>query len=361
MNTSIGTEIQVRTLRFMIYAFIVVILADSVWAVHEGQFFVMPDIAANIADCVYAAAVTLGCYLWYIYVVTRLEPPFISNSKLRIMIRIPVIVGVILDLTSIFTGWITSVGSSGAYLEGPLYNIHLGICSLYLLFATILAFQRVFKTHSHSERGEYLTYALCMVFPFIGGFLSDIMPTVPFLVLSLFMVIHLLFLTIQDMQIFNDALTDLNNRRRLDQYLEDRLKDASEEHPIAVFMIDVNTFKIINDTYGHVEGDGALRSVACVLKSTASQFNVFIARYGGDEFCLVADVSETAPEKIEAAIHRNLAEAQRRDGQTPKPYTLTVSIGYTVCDHAEYNVSIFLKEADAMLYAKKEEWHRQNS
>jgi diguanylate cyclase (GGDEF)-like protein len=360
MNTSIGTERQVQTLKYMIYAFIVIIITDGIWAVNEGQLFSLPGGVVNFADSIYAASISMGCYLWFLYVITRLEPPFISNRKLDILVRIPVIIVILLDLSSIFTGWISTNNSNTYDQEGTFYTIHLAICSLYLLFAAVLSLLRAFRTHSRAERGEYIMYALCMFLPYSGGFFFDYFPTVPFLVLSLFLVINLLFLTAQDMQIFNDALTDLNNRRRLDQFLEKRLRDASEKEPLAIFMIDINAFKSINDTYGHMEGDDALRTVASALKDTARQFNAFIARYGGDEFCLVADVSKTAPEEIEAALHRNLAESQHRAEQVPKPYTLTASIGCAVCDHTESDIVALIKKVDTSLYAKKEAWHRQN-
>jgi len=58
---------------------------------------------------------------------------------------------------------------------------------------------------------------------------------------------------IQDQQIYNDALTNLNNRRHLNHFLEERLSKASPERPVTVYMIDINGFKSINDRFGHVE------------------------------------------------------------------------------------------------------------
>ena len=63
-------------------------------------------------------------------------------------------------------------------------------------------------------------------------------------------------------------------------------------------MIDVDKFKTINDTYGYIEGDFALKVVAESLKKTAAQYGAFAARYGGDEFCIILPESGAEPEEI---------------------------------------------------------------
>jgi diguanylate cyclase (GGDEF)-like protein len=72
------------------------------------------------------------------------------------------------------------------------------------------------------------------------------------------MMILILFLMMQNNQVCNDALTGLNNRRRLNRYLESVLPRVSAEHRMFLFIMDINSFKRINDMYGHVErGCGA--------------------------------------------------------------------------------------------------------
>lgn len=117
---------------------------------------------------------------------------------------------------------------------------------------------------------------------------------------------------IQDQQIYNDALTNLNNRRHLNHFLEERLSKASPERPVTVYMIDINGFKSINDRFGHVEGDNALRFFADVFRDVGSRYNAFIARYGGDEFSLVLDSASVKPEAVVEALNQEIAEKQKR-------------------------------------------------
>ena len=76
-------------------------------------------------------------------------------------------------------------------------------------------------------------------------------------------------------------------------------KTQQEDHPLTVYMLDVNSFKLINDNYGHAEGDHALMAVAESLMILARDYHLFVSGYGGDEFTIV-DYGEVSnePEKI---------------------------------------------------------------
>lgn len=224
-----------------------------------------------------------------------------------------------------------------------------------------MAIYRVVKTHSRIERGEYLTYAIYMVAPLTAGFLEDVIPTVPILALNIFLIVHILFLMIQNMQIYNDALTNLNNRRHLNQYLEERLDKASVEHPVFVYMIDINGFKLINDTYGHVVGDHCLREFAIALQDVANDCFGFPARYGGDEFCLVVDGKKgQQAEEIARAIQNTFSIQQaKKPVNSPDPI-ISVSVGYVSVSAPDMKSEDAVAVADKMLYANKQAWHEQH-
>ena len=192
-----------------------------------------------------------------------------------------------------------------------------------------------------------------MLAPLAAGFLEDVIPTVPILALNIFMVIHLLFLTVQDMQIYDDALTGLNNRRRLAKYLYENLQNASTEHPVIVFMIDINSFKFINDNYGHLEGDKVLKTFADALRKIADGYNAFVARYGGDEFCLVMKEAKYSPEEITRA----LKSIDIKSDSENVNYTISASVGYVVCDEPGCDPDAIIGKADVEQYIRKKEWH----
>jgi diguanylate cyclase (GGDEF)-like protein len=85
-----------------------------------------------------------------------------------------------------------------------------------------------------------------------------------------------------------DGLTGIGNRRGFDQYLGHQTAVAARyQRPLALVLIDVDHFKIYNDTYGHVAGDDALKRVAAVLQACCQRSADVAARYGGEEFALV--------------------------------------------------------------------------
>ena len=148
-----------------------------------------------------------------------------------------------------------------------------------------------------------------------------------------------------------DFLTGLPNRRHfLDQAerLVPRMRDTRQ--PLTMVMLDLDHFKHVNDTWGHETGDRALRAVASALSSHARPQDQ-IARFGGEEFCLLV------PGLDETALNAYLEQLRRRveDLRVPVAHgqlRLTVSIGACRAGHADTLHSL-LAEADRRLYLAK--------
>lgn len=165
--------------------------------------------------------------------------------------------------------------------------------------------------------------------------------------------IILLYLNIQFNQISIDELTGLNNRRELKQYLH-TVFHASGTESIFLCMIDIDFFKTINDTYGHLEGDEALKTVAVLLKKTCSRQKqrIFLARYGGDEF-IISGVNYTEQE-LQDFTDQVRKVADEYNQSSGKPYQITLSIGYAIGTPAEISsVQNLLKKADDRMYDVK--------
>lgn len=150
-----------------------------------------------------------------------------------------------------------------------------------------------------------------------------------------------------------DALTGLGNRRGFDEQLSCRL-DRYRNHgePLALLLIDIDHFKLFNDTHGHQAGDAALQVVADVLAACTRDVDGTAARYGGEEFAMVLQGNHA----LQAAI---FAEDLRKrvaslflptgDGETAN---LTVSIGVAKADPEDDERSL-IALADRRLYAAK--------
>lgn len=364
LNSNLGSEHEVRQLRNMIYSYLGMLATDLLWALAEDGLIHPPRLLYAFINAITVISIACGCYFWFRFIEDRLHFARSGKKGLYTLLTIPLLVVCLLDLISVFTGWLFYIDAENHYQSTPLFWFHTVVNYFYLLIPTGFSIYRAIKTQVRQERSEYLTYALYMIAPLIAGLLEDVFPLVPLLGLSIFMMILILFLMIQNMQVYNDALTGLNNRRRLNQYLEDRLSKASPSRPLLLFIMDINSFKSINDVYGHLEGDHALRFFSGVLKEIAIKHYAFAARYGGDEFCMVMDAAGRTPEEIAAAIHHELQNAQNAQAEKAgksKAYTLTVSIGYAVCDGADNAPDAVLAKADRLLYENKKAWHISGS
>ncbi len=153
-----------------------------------------------------------------------------------------------------------------------------------------------------------------------------------------------------------DALTGLENRRRFDEALETEFVLASENGwPMTIAFIDLDRFKTINDTHGHLAGDAVLSTTAHVLESHLRKRD-FIMRYGGDEF--VAILPGTGIEQAHGVFERlrEAVLAQRFEGSDGACFGITVSIGLASHMDGERRVGSALdlgRAADRALYEAK--------
>jgi two-component system, chemotaxis family, response regulator WspR len=155
-----------------------------------------------------------------------------------------------------------------------------------------------------------------------------------------------------------DGLTGLSNRRYLDEFLEAEWRRALREHTeISMLMIDVDYFKRYNDTYGHVAGDNALRTVATTISREISASRDLVARFGGEEFAAVLPgVGRGGARLIAEKMRRDVAALAVPHIGSEASQHLTISIGGATLTPAEgADVTVLIEAADAALYRAKHE------
>ena len=153
----------------------------------------------------------------------------------------------------------------------------------------------------------------------------------------------------QEANALTDELTQLPNRRALAQRFLQEMQRARRHHKaIAFMMIDLDHFKQVNDTYGHLNGDAVLHELAQILEHGARESDV-CARYGGEEFGLILhETTEAGARTLAERIRSKVAAAT-----FPGGLKLTISIGVAATDEPALFTTL-IERADQALYAAKQ-------
>ena len=154
-----------------------------------------------------------------------------------------------------------------------------------------------------------------------------------------------LLLDLENMTV-TDPMTGLANRRRLNQLVK-MIKENKE--PFGYVLLDIDRFKQVNDTYGHLTGDQVLIRLAEVMRAVTPKAGLPI-RIGGEEFAII--LQETTPKEVFAFADELRKVIEQTNFPVPQKVTVSIGAGYLDCEFCE--LSIFYDEVDQQLYKAKE-------
>lgn len=348
-----GSERQVRYFFMLLTANLVFDVFDAVWAILVfSQVFTPSVTVLSVVNGINITAVAFSAYFWLSFSLAHFQSQITDSNRLRFLTAIPALLVIVFHVIGYYTGQNVIFGQDGSISYGIMHSINTLVPMLYLVAATVAALHRYLHANSQSVRRMSLVFILFMLAPAASGVIDAIVPDMPVAAAGIMISIVFVMMAMQEARISSDALTGLNNRRRADSYLEESMSRASAEEPTYLFIIDMDHFKAINDTYGHLEGDHALQLMASALRTVSAQLGAFAARWGGDEFVLICAHGEGCePEQVAALVQAALAKEER--GSEGK-YELACSVGYAKCDSDAMDRSRLVSEADAMLYRNKQ-------
>ena len=151
-----------------------------------------------------------------------------------------------------------------------------------------------------------------------------------------------------------DVLTGLYNRRYMESHLATLVEQgAARGKPLAVLVLDIDFFKVINDTYGHDAGDEVLREFSVRVRKSIRGIDL-ACRYGGEEFVIVMPETDMAvATTVAERLRRRIALEPFPIEQGKRPVEVTISIGIAALEAADDNAASILKRADQALYRAK--------
>ena len=351
VSYDIGRQLEIRYFRFELIALFLYCIFESLWAL--GHYGVVPALNTISIPLSVINHILVGCFcfFWFMYLECYLQSEFMSNKTWQIIAAIPFAVFVLLTVSTLFNGLVFYTGPNGVVERGPAYIVTVVLFFAYAAITAIRALYASFKAENKHRRTELITMSTFVLPPVVVGIVDTLVPLMPIVAPAFFFAFLVVFTMLQDGQISTDQLTHLNNRRRADKHLEFMRANATPQKPYLLFIIDVDSFKEINDGFGHLEGDNALCVVAATLRDACRNSSAFIGRWGGDEFIIMVPEDDVnSPEDFTNLIEHCLAyEAYERH----LPYALNVSVGHAYCTGSEVSKKKLIEQADRSMYEAK--------
>ena len=339
-----------RWLYIMLVGFMVSFSANLLFTLFNGIFpegkLVNP--LSYIFKTIYHLALCFGVYAWCGYADTECRGQLFTSRKKRLVTIAPMLAMAALIVSNIWTRQLFVI-DNGRYVRGGLYQVEMGVL---VAFTTAMAVKILLRRMNETDPIKRSHMMLVASFPLsliVAWALSAVGEGLPITCVAITIELLCLFMGTSTQQISMDKLTQVNNRQNLLGFLDYKLLNHDEK--IFLLMMDLDYFKTINDTYGHLEGDDALIRAAQALKLACGDFKrrPYIARYGGDEFIVVIESTKAEAETLIARIREMLSQL---NDEAQRPYTLAFSIGVGEY-HPGMSANDLIEAADHALYEIK--------
>lgn len=356
LTSDFGSEFEVKALRKSLAAYCSFLVFGLLCLSMQNGVLTYRVSTAYLTNGLSLFFINFTVFYWFVFAMAKLSRGRAFAGKwLYALSAAPMVLTAVICLATPWTGWGYTFTVGGQYRRGPLFIVLAMISYLYDLIVCVYAISCALQEKQAERRKLCWVMGLYIVFPMGAGLVQLRVAGTPIMAPAIMVALFLVFVTIQSSQIYNDALTGLNNRKRAYAYLERELAAAGKDHPVAVYIMDVDDFKQVNDQQGHVEGDRALTILAEALRRLAVKESLMVARYGGDEFLMVSGTrSTTPPEAVAEALHRQL---QMLCIERDLPYALTVSVGYVTVTERTITAAEAVQQADQRLYEAKTRYH----
>ena len=329
-------------------------LFDLVQVLFNGTAYKYSYLVETISIFGYYLVYSLIAYIFTLYADYELYPDNNRFKKRAVIYSIPTVIMVVMCILSFWTGWYFVIDETNTYNRGELFYIPTIISLGYILY--ILRMLTMYKRKNLLETGvQKDLYKRLFIFPLspcIGSILQILLPGSVWIFPGITLAILVNYISVQNGYMARDYLTGLYNRSQLENFMNYQLKNLKKGHYFFLILLDLDKFKQINDTYGHVVGDEALIQAAKLLRGSCKRRSDYVARLGGDEFVIIGQCEDT--EAVDMIIQRMHDVADAFNKYSKKPYKLCFSAGYVIYDGSnDATLDTLLSKADHKMYEVK--------
>ncbi len=288
------------------------------------------------------------CVLVYFDLILYDDPERIrKNYKPQIAVAAAM---VILDIVNLFVPVIYSISDGNVYSRLPFSYIYYAV----IVYFTVSAWLTTRRYEKENGIRSFLNVSAFIIPIIIGAGVQFMAYGLSLGWLAAAVGLTSLYMMQQNETAYIDPISDVYNR----QYMNNLIASwTSGGHKIAGIMLDIDRFKSINDAFGHVEGDGVIKTLAMLLmKARSGSEQVF--RFAGDEFIILKKADSV--EQLDPYISRMIGEINTYNKVSGKDYTISVSYGSAVFDPLETDLDGFMKKMDDRMYEMKSLHHSQD-
>ncbi|MFX4263511.1 diguanylate cyclase domain-containing protein [Pelotomaculum propionicicum] len=296
--------------------------------------------------CLFAVAPILT-YYWYFLIKNLVVSDEAAVKKSNIILLVPVVISILFTLLSPVYNFVFFIDSSNVYHRGPFFNINAAITYFYILYGFIL----IVINRSKIVKQEFVPLCMFSVLPLIGGLVQTLFYGTLLMWSGTAYSLVIVYIFLQQRMVHLDALTGVWNRGSFDYYISQRLKQKNNDK-FGVIYFDIDGLKNINDSYGHVEGDLAIKTSIAIIQRVIRK-NDIIVRMGGDEFLIILDCESNVD--LEKTINRINASFSEHNKNSGKSYKLECSFGADIYSSEYSSIEQFLRHVDNLMYENKRE------
>lgn len=333
--------------------YVVVILlasSDAVWIFTDG----VKEIATfnKVMELCYNVLLPSIGWLWFNHTMDQTKMQKKTKFWCRTLSAIPTLATSFACIISQKTHFIFWVDDNGTYNRGPFYLIVMISCLAVLFAASIAQIIAAVKSTSIIERKKHIG-AACFAIPvLISALIQNFLPagSAPTTYFGILVALIFDYMSSLKNQITRDELTGVNNRYTIDNILEEAIhkQEKGSENLLWLVVCDLNDFKSINDTFGHLVGDQALAIAGKALSKVAEASKSVVGRTGGDEFFIIVESKDS---EVARTIVTELPKVLKEMSSKEK-YSLTISMGVALYEKGMSRKEL-VDHADQRMYAVK--------
>ena len=314
--------------------------------IFNGTSYNFSQIILIISHSLYFFSESLIGYFYTNYILKRINLQ--EKRKYKFILYIPLILSIFFLIINFFQKTLFTISIDNLYSPSKYIYLYNLINVLYVLIIITNLISYYF--YNKNSKNEIKSLILFTLLPVVSAGIQNynygiILGQVGFTLSEL-----LIYFNNQKKEANYDELTSVYNRRAFNKRAN---KIFYSNKSMFLMLMDADDFKIINDKYGHLEGDKALIQIAYILNRAINNThkNYSLARYGGDEFVIVGNIQNK--DEVAQLINQIEEEEKKYNKETNNKYNIKLSIGYALQNDNHTSVEDLIKEADALMSAKK--------